>query len=124
MNKAHFQALLDMGYSALEALDILNESTPSPEPEPAPATEPEPTPEPAPEPETKPEESADPMDSIREEMKVFQEDMKNLQESVSKSIQELTRSIQRNNIRTMGTDENPEENRAEEFLAQLIKGGK
>lgn len=119
MNKAHFQALLDMGYSALEALDILNESTPKPEPaptpEPEPAPEPEQTPEPAPAPE--PEESADPMDSIREEMKGFQE-------AVNKSIQELTRSIQRMNIRTMGTDENPEENRAEEFLAQLIKGGK
>lgn len=117
MNKAHFQQLLDMGYSALEALDILNESTPKPEPapEPEPAQEPEqtPTPEPAPE----PEESADPMDSIREEMKGFQE-------AVNKSIQELTRSIQRMNIRTMGTNENPEENRAEEFLAQLIKGGK
>lgn len=115
MNKAHFQALLDMGYSALEALDILNESTPQPTPEPTPepAPEPEPTPEPAPE----PEESADPMDSIREDMKSFQE-------AVNKSIQELTRSIQRMNIRTMGTNENPEENRAEEFLAQLIKGGK
>ena len=50
--------------------------------------------------------------------------MKGFQEAVNKSIQELTRSIQRMNIRTMGTDENPEENRAEEFLAQLIKGGK
>ena len=119
MNKAHFQALLDMGYSALEALDILNESTPKPEPEaePAPAPEPEQTPEPAPETEVKQEESADPMDSIREDMKSFQE-------AVNKSIQELTRSIQRMNIRTMGTNENPEENRAEEFLAQLIKGGK
>lgn len=117
MNKAHFQQLLDMGYSALEALDILNESTLSPEPEPTPQPEPEPTPEPAPEPQPKPEESADPMDSIREDMKSFQE-------AVNKSIQELTRSIQRMNIRTMGTNENPEENRAEEFLAQLIKGGK
>ena len=115
MNKAHFQQLLDMGYSALEALDILNESTPSPEPTPEPAPEQETAPEPATEPE--PEESADPMDSIREEMKGFQE-------AVNKSIQELTRSIQRMNIRTMGTNENPEENRAEEFLAQLIKGGK
>lgn len=115
MNKAHFQQLLDMGYSALEALDILNESTPAPEqtPEPEPTPAPEQTPEPAPE----PEESVDPMDSIREDMKSFQE-------AVNKSIQELTRSIQRMNIRTMGTDENPEENRAEEFLAQLIKGGK
>lgn len=119
MNKAHFQQLLDMGYSALEALDILNESTPSPEPAPAPepTPAPEPEPEPAPEPEVKKEESADPMDSIREDMKSFQE-------AVNKSIQELTRSIQRMNIRTMGTNENPEENRAEEFLAQLIKGGK
>lgn len=121
MNKAHFQALLDMGYSALEALDILNESTPKPEPEPTPEPTPEPEPEqtptPEPAPEVKPEESADPMDSIREEMKGFQE-------AVNKSIQELTRSIQRMNIRTMGTNENPEENRAEEFLAQLIKGGK
>lgn len=119
MNKAHFQQLLDMGYSALEALDILNESTPSPEQTPEPAPEPEQTPAPAPEhtPEPQPEESADPMDSIREEMKSFQE-------AVNKSIQELTRSIQRMNIRTMGTNENPEENRAEEFLAQLIKGGK
>ena len=50
--------------------------------------------------------------------------MKSFQESVNKSLQELTRSIQRMNIRTMGTNENPEENRAEEFLAQLIKGGK
>lgn len=117
MNKAHFQQLLDMGYSALEALDILNESTqaPEPAPQPEPALEPEPQPEPAPEPE--PEESADPMDSIREDMKSFQE-------AVNKSIQELTRSIQRMNIRTMGTNDNPEENRAEEFLAQLIKGGK
>ena len=117
MNKAHFQALLDMGYSALEALDILNESTPAPEPtpEPEPAPAPEQTPEPEPAPE--PEESVDPMDSIREDMKSFQE-------AVNKSIQELTRSIQRMNIRTMGTNENPEENRAEEFLAQLIKGGK
>lgn len=115
MNKAHFQALLDMGYSALEALDILNESTPSPEQEPTP--EPTPEPEPAPETEPEPEESANPMDSIREDMKSFQE-------AVNKSIQELTRSIQRMNIRTMGTNENPEENRAEEFLAQLIKGGK
>jgi len=115
MNKAHFQALLDMGYSALEALDILNESTPATEPEPE--TTPEPAPAPEPETKPEPEESADPMDSIREEMKGFQE-------AVNKSIQELTRSIQRMNIRTMGTDENPEENRAEEFLAQLIKGGK
>ena len=113
MNKAHFQALLDMGYSALEALDILNESTP----EPAPTQEPEPAPAPEQAPETEPEESVDPMDSIREDMKSFQE-------AVNKSIQELTRSIQRMNIRTMGTNENPEENRAEEFLAQLIKGGK
>ena len=117
MNKAHFQALLDMGYSALEALDILNESTPSPEPTPEPAPAPEPEPSPVPEPEVKQEESVDPMDSIREDMKSFQE-------AVNKSIQELTRSIQRMNIRTMGTNENPEENRAEEFLAQLIKGGK
>ena len=119
MNKAHFQQLLDMGYSALEALDILNESTPAPAPEPAPQPEPTPEPEPAPEtePAPEPEESADPMDSIREDMKSFQE-------AVNKSIQELTRSIQRMNIRTMGTNENPEENRAEEFLAQLIKGGK
>lgn len=115
MNKAHFQALLDMGYSALEALDILNESTPKPEP--APEPEPEPAPEPETTPAPEPEESADPVDSIREDMKSFQE-------AVNKSIQELTRSIQRMNIRTMGTDENPEENRAEEFLAQLIKGGK
>ena len=115
MNKAHFQQLLDMGYSALEALDILNESTPAPEPEPTPEPAPEPEPETTPEPT--PEESADPMDSIREDMKSFQE-------AVNKSIQELTRSIQRMNIRTMGTNENPEENRAEEFLAQLIKGGK
>ena len=107
MNKAHFQTLLDMGYSALEALDLLNDqAAPAPEatPEPTPAT-------------PEPEESADPMDSIREEMRGFQE-------AVNKSIQELTRSIQRMNIRTMGTNENPEENRAEEFLAQLIKGGK
>ena len=119
MNKAHFQALLDMGYSALESLDILNESTPKPEPAPEPEPEPAPEPEqtPAPEPQPEPEESADPMDSIREDMKGFQE-------AVNKSIQELTRSIQRMNIRTMGTNENPEENRAEEFLAQLIKGGK
>lgn len=117
MNKAHFQQLLDMGYSALEALDILNESTPKPEPQPEPATEPEPVQETEPAQEPEPEESADPMDSIREEMKGFQE-------AVNKSIQELTRSIQRMNIRTMGTNENPEENRAEEFLAQLIKGGK
>ncbi len=117
MNKAHFQQLLDMGYSALEALDILNESTPAPEPtpEPEPAPAPEQTPEPEPAPE--PEESVDTVDSIREDMKSFQE-------AVNKSIQELTRSIQRMNIRTMGTNENPEENRAEEFLAQLIKGGK
>lgn len=119
MNKAHFQALLDMGYSALEALDILNESTPQPEPTPEPTPEPEPeqTPTPEPAPEEKPEESVDPLDSIREDMKSFQE-------SVNKSLQELTRTIQRMNIRTMGTNENPEENRAEEFLAQLIKGGK
>lgn len=117
MNKAHFQQLLDMGYSALEALDILNESTPAPEQEPTPEPEPAPQPEPTPEPAPQPEESADPMDSIREDMKSFQE-------AVNKSIQELTRSIQRMNIRTMGTNENPEENRAEEFLAQLIKGGK
>ena len=117
MNKAHFQQLLDMGYSALEALDILNESTPSPEQTPEPAPEPEQTPAPEQTPEPQPEESADPMDSIREDMKSFQE-------AVNKSIQELTRSIQRMNIRTMGTNENPEENRAEEFLAQLIKGGK
>lgn len=117
MNKAHFQQLLDMGYSALEALDILNESTPAPEPAPEPEPEAEPASAPEPEPEPQPEESADPMDSIREDMKSFQE-------AVNKSIQELTRSIQRMNIRTMGTNENPEENRAEEFLAQLIKGGK
>ena len=119
MNKAHFQTLLDMGYSALEALDLLNDqAAPAPEatPEPTPAT-PEPEPAPAPAPAPEPEESADPMDSIREEMRGFQE-------AVNKSIQELTRSIQRMNIRTMGTNENPEENRAEEFLAQLIKGGK
>lgn len=117
MNKAHFQQLLDMGYSALEALDILNESTPAPEPTPEPAPEPEQTPAPEPEETPKPEKSVDPVDSIREDMKSFQE-------AVNKSIQELTRSIQRMNIRTMGTNENPEENRAEEFLAQLIKGGK
>lgn len=115
MNKAHFQQLLDMGYSALEALDILNESTPEPAPQPEPEPTPEPQPEPTPAPQ--PEESADPYDSIRQDMKSFQE-------SVNKSLQELTRSIQRMNIRTMGTNENPEENRAEEFLAQLIKGGK
>lgn len=113
MNKEHFQALIDMGYSAREALELLEEDLPKSEPKP----EPEPELKPEPEQEPEPEESADPMDSIREDMKSFQE-------AVNKSIQELTRSIQRMNIRTMGTDEDPNVNRADEFLAQLIKGGK
>lgn len=115
MNKEKFTQLLDMGYSALEALDLLNdapaaEPTPTPTPEPAPAPEPEPTPEPE-------QPTPDPAQYIREEMKAYND-------AVLKSINDLTKAIQRMNIRTAGTDENPGDSRAEEFLQKLVQGGK
>jgi len=46
------------------------------------------------------------------------------QKAVLDTIDKLTKAVQMNNIRSLGTDEDPTVNRADEFIANIIKGGK
>lgn len=117
MNKEQFKQLIEMGFSVSEALDLVNPTAKPEEPKPEPKTEtfPEPTPEP---------ETPDKDPEAEAPQYVTAETFMASQKAVLDTIDKLTKAVQMNNIRSMGTDEDPTVNRADEFIANIIKGGK
>ena len=118
-NKEDFEALLKMGYSVREALALLPEDQEEKE---APAPQPEePKPEPKPEPkqevkeEPKQEQKAEPSDDFFTSMNAS---MGNIMNAIDK----LTKAVQYNNRMTAGTDEDPNQKKADEFLKNLLEG--
>lgn len=116
MNKEQFKQLIDMGFTVSEALDLLKPAQPE-----EPKTEP--APEPLPQTETKTE-TPDKDPEAEAPQYVTAETFLASQKAVFDSIDKLTKAVQMNNIRSMGTDEDPTVNRADEFIANIIKGGK
>ena len=116
MNKEQFKQLIEMGFTVSEALDLLKPAQPE-EPKPEPKTET--FQEPAPEPETP---DKDP--EAEAPAYVTAETFMASQKAVLDTIDKLTKAVQMNNIRSLGTDEDPTVNRADEFIANIIKGGK
>lgn len=115
--KEQILKLIERGFSVSEALDLVNPTAKPEEPKPEPKTET--FQEPAPEPETpdKDPESEAPQYVTAEAFMASQK-------AVLDTIDKLTKAVQMNNIRSMGTDEDPTVNRADEFIANIIKGGK
>lgn len=116
-NKEDFEALLKMGYSVREALSLLPEDqeaeeTPAPQPEePKPEPKQEPKQQEEPKPEQKPEQSADFFSSMNASMS-----------NIMNAIDKLTKAVQYNNRMTAGTDEDPNQKKADEFLKNLLEG--
>lgn len=117
MNKEQFMQLIDMGFTVSEALDLLKPAAKPEEPKPEPKTEPLPATEPKTETPDKDPEAEAPQ-------YVTAETFMASQKAVLDTIDKLTKAVQMNNIRSMGTDEDPTVNRADEFIANIIKGGK
>lgn len=117
MNREQFMQLIEMGFTVSEALDLLKPAAKPAEAKPEPKTEtfPEPTPEPE-TPDKDPESEAP--------QYVTAEAFMASQKAVFDSIDKLTKAVQMNNIRSIGTDDDPTVNRADEFIANIIKGGK
>lgn len=116
MNKEQFKQLIEMGFTVSEALDLLKPAQPE-----EPKTEPVPEPLPQTEPKT---ETPDKDPESEAPQYVTAEAFLASQKTVLDTIDKLTKAVQMSNIRSMGTDEDPTVNRADEFIAQLIKGGK
>ena len=117
-NKEDFEALLKMGYSVSEALALLPEDQEAPkEAQAAQPDEPKQEPKPEPkqevkeEPKPKPEESADFFTSMNASMS-----------NIMNAIDKLTKAVQYNNRMTAGTDEDPNQKKADEFLKNLLEG--
>ena len=116
MNKEQFKQLIEMGFTVSEALDLLKPAQPEePKTEPKTETFPEPTPEP---------ETTDKDPESEAPQYVTAETFMAAQKAVLDTIDKLTKAVQMNNIRSLGTDEDPTVNRADEFIANIIKGGK
>lgn len=118
MNKRDFEAMLKMGYTPSEALSFLNPGEPIIEE--VNGKQPEPAPEP--EPETEPE--AEPKPAEPDQTARIVEAINASNAPLLKEISDLRKAIQKMNLRTIGTDAAPETNRADEFIANIIKGGK
>lgn len=120
--KEEFEQLLRMGYSVKESLAFLNADV-KPVAE---QSKPEPKTEPLPEPKTEPKPAEAPAeDPAKKETEfVTSETFLASQKATLDAIEKLTKAVQMNNIRTMGTDDDPTVNRADEFIANIIKGGK
>lgn len=116
MNKEQFKQLIEMGFSVSEALDLLKPAQPE-EAKPETKTEPLPQTEPKTENPDKDPESEVPQYVTADAFMASQK-------AVLDTIDKLTKAVQMNNIRSMGTDEDPTVNRADEFIANIIKGGK
>ena len=116
MNKEQFKQLIEMGFTVSEALDLLKPAQPE-----EPKTEP--APEPLPQTETKTE-TPDKDPESEAPAYVNAETFLASQKAVLDTIDKLTKAVQMNNIRSLGTDEDPTVNRADEFIANIIKGGK
>lgn len=119
MNKEQFTQLIQMGFTVSEALDLLKSAA-------APETKPEPKTEPKEEPKTEPKPAEAPAeDPAKKETEfVTSETFMASQKATLDAIEKLTKAIQLNNIRSAGTEEDPSRNRADEFIAEIIKGGK
>lgn len=117
--KEQFSQLIEMGYTVSEALDLLNPAQPE---EPKPEPKAEPLPEPRTEPKTAEAPAEDP--AKKETEFVSYEAFAAANKATLDAIDKLTKAVQMNNIRSMGTDEDPTVNRADEFIANIIKGGK
>lgn len=114
-SKEDFEALLKMGYSVKEALSLLPEDqeakeTPAPQPE---EKKPEPKQEVKEEPKQEPkaEASADFFTSMNASMG-----------NIMNAIDKLTKAVQYSNRMTAGTDEDPNQKKADEFLKNLLEG--
>lgn len=116
MNKEQFKQLIEMGFTVSEALDLLKPAQPE-----EPKTEPAPEPLPQTEPKT---ETPDKDPESEAPQYVTAEAFMASQKAVLDTIDKLTKAVQMNNIRSLGTDEDPTVNRADEFIANIIKGGK
>ena len=116
MNKEQFKQLIEMGFTVSEALDLLKPAQPE-----EPKTEPAPEPLPQTEPNT---ETPDKDPEAEAPQYVTAETFMASQKAVLDTIDKLTKAVQMNNIRSLGTDEDPTVNRADEFIANIIKGGK
>lgn len=117
MNKEQFKQLIEMGFTVSEALDLLKPAQPE-----EPKTEP--APEPKTEPESKPIEAPSPVTAQEKTDYVSYEAFAASNKATLDAIDSLTKAVQMNNIRSLGTDEDPTVNRADEFIANIIKGGK
>ena len=117
MNKRDFEAMLKMGYTPSEALSFLNPGEPLVE-----EVNSKPEPEPAPEPEAEPE--AEPKPAEPDQTARIVEAINASNAPLLKEISDLRKAIQKMNLRTIGTDAAPETDRADEFIANIIKGGK
>jgi len=115
--KEQILKLIERGFSVSEALDLVVPAAKPEETKPEPKTET--FPEPAPEPETP---DKDP--EAEAPAYVTAETFMASQKAVLDTIDKLTKAVQMNNIRSLGTDEDPTVNRADEFIANIIKGGK
>lgn len=114
-NREDFEALLGLGYSVKEALSMLPEDGKKEE---APAPQPEEKPEPKQ--ELKPEQKQEPKQE--EAVPDFVSSMNASLTNIMNALNTLTKAVQAGNRTTMGSDEDPYQKKADDFLKTILEG--